>query len=292
MSSPLSFSALPQELDSGIDARLRKLNERLGSMKSVAIGFSGGVDSSFLLAAAIRVPGLRVVAFTAESPSLPAGDRADAESLARHLKVDHRYMKTAEMENPGYVANEPDRCYHCKSTLFRALFQAAAQEGLQYVLDGSNAEDASDYRPGRAAAAELGVRSPLAEVGFTKKEIRDVSRQWGLPTADKPAAACLSSRVPYGTPISFEVLQNIDRAEHAMRRLGFPCVRVRAHGDVARIEVAPESIPTAAGAMRSHIVEAVREAGFRYISLDLTGYRMGSLNEALESFVPGRDPPG
>lgn len=268
-------------------ARLEQLNRLLRELESVAIGFSGGVDSSFLVAAAVRIPGLRVVAYTAESASLPDGDRADADALARRLGVDHRHIRTGEMENPGYVANAPDRCYHCKSTLFRALALEAAREGLRHVLDGSNAEDASDYRPGRAAARELGVRSPLAEVGLTKKEIRDLSRNWGLSSADKPAAACLSSRIPYGTPISPDALRRVDRAEQALRAMGFGCVRVRAHGDVARIEIAPESLSEAAGSKRVRIVEAVREAGFRYVSLDLVGYRTGSLNEALTSRSPG-----
>jgi uncharacterized protein len=274
-----AFPDCPAE--SPAEERLERLNELLRGLGSAAIGFSGGVDSSFLLAAAVRIPGLRVVAYTAESASLPDGDRADAEALVSRLGVAHRRIRTQEMDNPGYVANAPDRCYHCKGTLFRALKHEAAREGLRHVLDGSNADDAGDYRPGRAAATELGVRSPLAEAGLTKRDIRELSRKWGLPTADKPAAACLSSRIPYGTPISPEALRRIDCAEQALRGLGFACVRVRAHGEVARIEVAPESIADATGPKRLPIVEAVRAAGFRYVSLDLTGYRTGSLNEGL-----------
>lgn len=278
----ISSSADPDRpADGGSAAKLERLEAILRGLGSAAIGFSGGVDSSFLLAAAVRTPGLRVVAYTAESASLPDGDRADADTLAARLGVPHRRIRTREMDNPGYVANAPDRCYHCKGTLFRALKREADREGLRHVLDGSNADDAGDYRPGRAAAAELGVRSPLAEAGLTKCDIRELSRKWGLPTADKPAAACLSSRIPYGTPISPEVLRRIDHAEQALRGLGFACVRVRVHGEVARIEVAPEFIADAAGPKRAAVVEAVRAAGFRYVSLDLTGYRLGSLNEGL-----------
>lgn len=276
-----SGSTQDQIEGSGAEERLARLDGILGGLGSAAIGFSGGVDSSFLLAAAVRIPGLRAVAFTAESESLPDADRADAVALAAKLGAEHRWIRTREMDNPGYVANAPDRCYHCKGTLFRALRREAERAGLRHVLDGSNADDSGDYRPGRAAAAELGVKSPLAEAGLTKDDIRELSRKWGLPTAEKPAAACLASRIPYGTPIAPETLRRIDRAEQALRGLGFACVRVRAHGEVARIEVAPEALADAAGPKRAPIIEAVRAAGFRYVSLDLTGYRTGSMNEVL-----------
>lgn len=264
-----------------LEEKRQALDALLASMESVVIAFSGGVDSSFLLAAAAGVPGLRVLALTADSPSLPEADREEAVRFARRLGVEMRFVQTSEMESPRYVANGPDRCYHCKNALFDAVFETARAEGFRFVLYGANADDAGDYRPGQQAAKERGVRGPLAELGFTKAEIRESLRQMGLEVADKPAAACLSSRIPYGTPISATALAQVDRAERALTALGLPGCRVRAHGDVARIEVPSASIPRAAGEWREAVVEGVRAAGFRYVALDLVGYRTGSLNEVL-----------
>ncbi|MDZ4200038.1 MAG: ATP-dependent sacrificial sulfur transferase LarE [Kiritimatiellia bacterium] len=267
--------------ESGLAGRRQALRELLARMESVAIAFSGGVDSSYLLAEAAGVPGLHVLALTADSPSLPTEDRLQAVALAKRLNVEHRFVRTAEMENPLYIANGPDRCYHCKSALFTELMDVAGREKIRFVLYGANADDQSDYRPGHRAAEECGIRAPLAELGFTKKEIREALRDMGLAVAEKPAAACLSSRIPYGTPISATLLDRVDRAESALRALGFSGCRVRAHGDVARLEVPPDAIEHAAGPIRLKIVEVVRQAGFRYVALDLAGYRTGSLNEVL-----------
>ncbi len=260
--------------------KLRRLERWLRARQSLLVAFSGGVDSSLLVTMASQVLGERVLAVTADSPTLPRADLRDAAALARHLKLRHRVIHTEEMKNPAFVANAADRCYHCKSELFAALAAMASREGLKGVADGSNADDRGDYRPGARAAREHGVLRPLQTLDFTKRDIRAASKALGLPTAYKPAAACLASRLPYGTPITPAALARIERAEAALHRAGFDHCRVRLHGDVARIELPAADLGRAL-AGRVAVVRCLKRAGLRYIALDLEGYRTGSMNEAL-----------
>jgi uncharacterized protein len=248
-------------------------------MAPVVVAFSGGVDSTFVAAVARRALGSRASAVTGVSPSVAAAELEEAVDLAARIGIGHSTVETREMDNPEYVANSPMRCFHCKDELYGVLSAIAGAAGGATIVDGTNADDAGDWRPGRQAAALHGVRSPLLELGFTKAEIRELSRGLGLPTWDKPAMACLASRVPHGTPVTVEVLDQVGAAEAMLRSLGLRQVRVRHHGEVARIETDAEGMEIAfAAANRAKIVERLRNLGFKHVALDLEGYRQGSMN--------------
>ena len=267
------------------EPKLRALKEALRALDGALVAFSGGVDSTFVLAVAREVLGGRAVALTAHSASVPAAERADAGALARQLGVRHVVVDSHELDDPRYAANSVDRCYYCKDELYRQCDDVAAREGLPAVLDGFNADDRGDHRPGHRAAAEHAVRSPLAEVGLTKDEVRAWSEAYGLPTWDKPQMACLASRLPYGTAVTADRLGQIERAEAAVRALGLRSFRVRYHGDVGRVEVAAEEMDRAY-ALRAELAAAVRGAGFRVAALDLEPFRSGRLNELAGISLP------
>ena len=270
-------------MDQQLAEKRRRLDGILLDLGGVVIGFSGGVDSSFLYAAAVEVLGDRALGVTACSETYPERERREAQALATHLGGRHRLIVSEELDLPAFTTNPPDRCYHCKHELFSRLRQVAVEEGLPHVADGSNLDDRGDHRPGRRAAREMGVRSPLEEAGLGKEAIRALSRQLGLPTWDKPAFACLSSRFPYGTPITREKVSQVGRAEEGLWSLGLRVLRVRHHGDVARLEVGPEEFSRLAGELREEAVRVVQAAGYAYVALDLQGYRTGALNEVLDA---------
>jgi uncharacterized protein len=254
------------------------LHSLLLSYGRVAVGFSGGVDSTFLLWSALEALGSdNVLAIIADTPTLPRFEFASALQCAEQMGAYTLVVTPNELNDPAYVANPPDRCYLCKRRIFRMIKEAAAEQGFDIVLDGANVDDASDHRPGQRAAQELGVKSPLAEAGLTKAEIRAASCEAGLPTAQRPSNACLATRIPSGTPITRESLSRIERAEEALHDLGFMFCRVRHHGDVARIEVPACTIEEAVQ-KRQALTEALKAAGYRFVALDLEGYKMGSMN--------------
>lgn len=264
-----------------LDAKQATLADILRDCRSVCIGYSGGVDSVLLSVVAVDVLGAdRVLAVTGRSAAYPTVQRDVAVECARRFGIPHVELETDELSDPDYVANPADRCYFCKTELWTKLGRLARERGLAVVLDGSNADDAGDWRPGLRAARERGVRSPLLEAGLTKAEIRTLSRRRGLPTWDQPAAPCLSSRVPYGLTVTPERLKQIEDAEAALRRLGFREFRVRHHDRAARIEIAPAEL-AAAVASRDALWRAVRAVGFDRVLLDVEGYRRGALNETL-----------
>lgn len=247
----------------------------------VLVAFSGGVDSAYLGFIATDELGDGAVCVTAVSPSLASVERDDLTQFATRFNLRHRFVETREMERPEYRANATDRCYFCKSELFDTLGPLAGTEGIATVCDGSNADDATDFRPGRRAGRERGVASPLLELGFTKADIRERSRHWGLPTAEKPAAPCLASRIPYGLPVTIEKLSVIERGERALRELGFVEFRLRHHGDTARIEISRAELAHALDlTMADAIVARLKPLGFTFIALDLEGFRSGALNFA------------
>jgi pyridinium-3,5-biscarboxylic acid mononucleotide sulfurtransferase len=270
------------------DEKWDRLRSLLREMKLAVLAYSGGVDSSVLLRAASEVLGPNLIAVTAISETYPPAELEPAKRFAASLGVRHRILATEELTRDEFSRNEPDRCYHCKQELFGKLRQIADAEGIAYILDGTNIDDLRDHRPGRKAAGEFSVRSPLAEAGLTKQEVRDFARRMDMPMWDKPSLACLSSRIPYGTPITRDLLKNIQAAEDAIRGLGIRQVRVRHHGDTARIEVEQDDlVRLAAGDVRQRIVDAFKELGYVYICLDLEGYRTGSLNAVLEKKEAG-----
>ena len=273
------MQSIPPELQRKSEA----LQGRLQAAGRVLVAYSGGVDSSYLAWAAHRALGDDALAVTAFSPSYPAAHREMAEKVAREFGIPHRSVDTAEMASADYRANRPDRCYHCKSELFEVL--GGLRETLRFdaVAYGVNTDDTGDFRPGHRAADERGVLSPFLDVGLSKAEIRELSRAAGLPTADLPASACLASRLPYGTEVTEERLRQVELGEAALHGLGFRQVRLRHHGDVARVEVDPAELPRALDPeMARRISDAIKPLGFRWVSLDLDGYKTGSLNAVLQ----------
>jgi uncharacterized protein len=278
----VTASAAEVVRDSTLDDRRRGLDDRLRGLPSLIVAYSGGVDSAFLAWAATRVLGSRALCVTADSPSYPDRHRMLALSIAAQFGLAHEIIHTDELEKPAYRANGPDRCYHCKHELYTHLTTLARERGIAAIADGSNADDRGDYRPGRRAAREFGVISPLDEAGLGKAEIRALARDAGLPIWDEPASACLSSRVPYFSEVTDAKLLAIEQAESAVRELGFRVVRVRHHGEVARIELGPDEMARALDpSVATALDAALRALGFRFVTLDLRGYRLGSLNESL-----------
>jgi len=263
------------------EVKREALRASIRATGGAAVAFSGGVDSSLLCAVARAELGDASLAVTVSSPLLPASELADARSVARLVGIEHLVIEEREIEEDVAV-NPPDRCYHCKKREFATIMAAARERGFAVVLDGSNADDASDYRPGARAIAELGVASPLRDAGLTKAEVRSLSREMGLPTWDKPAFACLASRVPYGDRIDAALLNRVEKAEDYLRGLGLRQVRVRAHGDIARIEVAPEERPRLySESVMDEAAARIRELGFTYACMELGGYERGSLNREI-----------
>ena len=284
MAAPMREPAVP-DVAAGdtLHAKEAALVRALEELPSVVVAYSGGVDSAYLAYAATRVLGRRALCVTADSPSYPERHRQMAIRLAAQFGFHHEIIRTDEMARPEYRANHADRCYHCKHELYTHLSAIASARGVAAIADGSNAGDRGDYRPGRQAAREFGVRSPLDDAGLLKDDVRELSRRAGLPTWDEPASACLSSRIPYFSEVTDTKLRMIERAESTLRDLGFRVCRVRHHDDLARLELGRDELPRA---LEPEIADAIdrelRSIGYKHVTLDLRGYRMGSLNDALK----------
>lgn len=260
----------------------------LADLKHVIVAYSGGTDSAYLAWAAHRVLGDNAIAITADSASIPESHKQDAEQFAAENGIRHEYIETYEFNNPKYVANNADRCFHCKDELFNRLEEVGAERGIVHIIYGVNKDDLGDYRPGQNAARIHEVKAPLVEAQLTKAEIRELSRLAGLRTWDRPASACLSSRIPYGTPVTPETVRTVDRGEEELRSLGFRQFRVRFHGELVRIEIAREEMHLALTMeMAGRLTSIFKSLGFHYVTLDLEGYRQGAMNEVLNLKAQG-----
>ena len=262
-----------------VSRKLDRLHEIMASTCGAVVAYSGGTDSTLVAAVAVRALGARALAVTAVSPSLPPGEAEEAGRVAGELGISHRTVRTREAERPAYLANGTDRCYHCKTELYDVLARVAEETDFPVVVSGANLDDLGDFRPGLAAAEEHGVRHPLVEARKTKSDVREAAHQLAIPTWNKPASACLASRIPFGVTITVEELSKVGRAERLLKDLGFRQCRVRVHGDVVRIEVEEADIGRlAVPDVRAMIVQGIRALGYRYVSLDLEGFRSGSMN--------------
>jgi uncharacterized protein len=282
MTGLVKLSAAPK-LDLRIlKAKQQKLFSILKPMRRMIVAYSGGADSAYLAWAAHRVLGDNALAITADSASIPESHKHAAEEFARECGFRHEYIETREFDNPDYIKNDPNRCYHCKDELFTRLEVVARERGVEHIAYGVNVDDLGDYRPGQRAAKLHQAKAPLVDAGLSKAEIRELSRLTGLSTWDRPASACLSSRIPYGTPVTLENVKTVERGEEAIRQLGFRQFRVRFHGKLVRIEIAKDELAAAlTPEMAQRFVEIFKPLGFHYVTIDLEGYRQGSLNAAL-----------
>jgi uncharacterized protein len=267
---------------SQLESKESRLFDLLQPMDRVIVAFSGGADSAYLAWAATQTLGPNALAVTADSPSFPRSHKRDAEEFTARFGIAHEFIDTNEFDNPDYVRNHADRCFHCKDELFTRLEQFGRERSIHHIVYGVNVDDLGDFRPGQNAAKQHHVAAPLADAGLTKAEIRELSRLAGLPTWDRPAAACLSSRIPYGTPVTIQNVKTVETGEEELKSLGFRQFRVRFHGEVVRIEIAPDEMERALTLDMSRKLTAIfKSLGFQYITLDLEGYRQGSLNEVL-----------
>jgi uncharacterized protein len=266
-----------------LDLKAARLVELLRGMGSVIVAYSGGADSAYLAWAARQALGDSALAITADSASIPASHKRDAEAFVRQFGIRHEYVETHEFDNPDYVKNDLNRCFHCKDELFAVLEKIGRERGYAHIVYGVNRDDLGDYRPGQRAAKLHEVKAPLVEAGLTKAEIRELSRRAALPTWDRPASACLSSRIPYGTPVTIENIRMVEIGEEEVKALGFRQFRTRFHGELVRIEIAPEELPKALNLeIAGKLTSIFKHLGYKYVTLDLEGYRQGSLNEVLK----------
>ena len=265
-----------------VEQKQAALFSLLGGMDRVIVAYSGGADSAYLAWAAHQVLGPRAIAITADSPSIPESHKRDAEAFVRQFGIPHEYIETHEFDNPDYIKNDGNRCFHCKDELFTRLAEVGRERDIANIVYGVNKDDLGDYRPGQNAAQQHKVKAPLVDAGLTKAEIRELSRQAGLPTWDRPASACLSSRIPYGTPVTIQNIKTVEIGEEEMKALGFRQFRTRFHGELVRIEVAREELPHALNLeMAGQLTGLFKKLGYKFVTLDLEGYRQGSLNQLL-----------
>ena len=265
-----------------LEAKQIYLFALLHKLERVIVAYSGGTDSAYLAWAATHALGDKALAITADSASIPASHKRDAEAFVHQFNIRHEYVETHEFDNPDYLKNDASRCFHCKDELFNVLEKVAAERGISHIIYGVNKDDLGDYRPGQRAANLHQAGSPLVDAGLTKAEIRELSRRAGLPTWDRPAAACLSSRIPYGTPVTIQNIKTVEAGEEEIKALGFRQFRTRFHGEMVRIEIAPEEMSRALDLnMAARLTAIFKGLGYKYVALDLEGYRQGSLNEVL-----------